>query len=754
MLKKLFAVMLALVMIISIVPLSITSSAGVRRVCCGLDDEGNEAVFYEYDTETHVLNIFCTTSGIGTMDIVEYGWDVTYTLPENIETVIIGNGVSNVAFSAFMDNTSIKNVVLGDSVTLVDNTAFYGCTNLESVQLGNNIQEIKDGAFGNCSSLEEIVLPDSLVKVGNNVFKDCTNLQSITFPDSVTIMGGNVCNGCTSLTTADLGDGITVVPNYSFQGCTALSSVSFGENLNGIGMYAFQGCTSLQNITLPQNLTSIERYAFGGCTSFQSVIIPDSVVLTRENGYIFRGCTNLINVAVGSGIGCIPFGTFKECSAFSKIYFHGTAEEWAAVNKEADLPNVTVIFADGNCDHEYELTETVAPTCYAEGYEEYTCSLCGDTYRKTLPITHNFGEYTVTIKPTCVEPGWKVRYCSICGKADYAEIAELGYYDNTGHIPGPYQVIKNPTVHSPGAEAIYCTRCETYYNQRAIPKLNPDLVISISLSSSKEVLLVGETSAISATVTPENTENKNVIWTSSDTSVAEVDNGIITAIAPGAAVIIAETEDGGYKDFCLVQVFSVNAQNGAQIDSADGFIYGLAPKLDSVADYLGLDDESVSLSYSSDVIGTGTKVYVKQGSTLISEYQVVIFGDVNGDGIYDGQDAFIVNCLANGALTREQVGEAKYLAADCNHDGEVNASDVLILEQAGLLLANVDQSKDDYIETDAYAEYLDLIDQTPTIDETPEAPTEPEAPSQPSLFEKIVEFIRNIINFIRSIIVK
>ena len=99
-------------------------------------------------------------------------------------------------------------------------------------------------------------------------------------------------------------------------------------------------------------------------------------------------------------------------------------------------------------------------------------------------------------------------------------------------------------------------------------------------------------------------------------------------------------------------------------------------------------------------------------------------------------------------LDRDQVGEAKYLAADCNHDGEVNASDVAILEQAGLLLANVDQSQDDYMETDAYEEYLDLIDQNPNAEEAAEEP------AQPSFIQRVIEIIKRIITFIKSIIIK
>lgn len=63
---------------------------------------------------------------------------------------------------------------------------------------------------------------------------------------------------------------------------------------------------------------------------------------------------------------------------------------------------------------------------------------------------------------------------------------------------------------------------------------------SITLSEQRAELKVGETVSITATVLPENTTDKKVIWTSSDESIATVDgNGIITAVAVGNATITA-----------------------------------------------------------------------------------------------------------------------------------------------------------------------------------------------------------------------
>jgi len=68
---------------------------------------------------------------------------------------------------------------------------------------------------------------------------------------------------------------------------------------------------------------------------------------------------------------------------------------------------------------------------------------------------------------------------------------------------------------------------------------------SIALSSTKSDMTVGETLQLTATVLPNNTTDKNLRWTSTNTEIASVsESGLVSALKEGNAQIIASTTDG------------------------------------------------------------------------------------------------------------------------------------------------------------------------------------------------------------------
>ena len=282
-------------------------------------------------------------------------------------------------------------------------------------------------------------------------------------------------------------------------------------------------------------------------------------------------------------------------------------------------------------------------------------------------------------------------------------------------------------------------------------------VTGVTLDSNKEVLLIGDTVTLATTVLPDTAENKAVNWSSLDSDIATVSaDGVVTAKSAGSTVITAETADGGYKGFCLIRVAGITPilNTTAAVDYDNGIISGIAPMLDNLDSFVETSEDSLTLAYSTETIGTGTIVNVVRNGEVIDAYTAVLFGDVNNDGIYDGTDAIIVNCLANGLLSREQVGEAVYMAADCNHDAVIDSLDIELLQQAGVLLASVDQSKSEaeLMTSSAYVEYLNLIDQT-VEDEQPTPEIEPARP-EPLIF-RIVNAIAlifwSVVNFFANL---
>lgn len=77
---------------------------------------------------------------------------------------------------------------------------------------------------------------------------------------------------------------------------------------------------------------------------------------------------------------------------------------------------------------------------------------------------------------------------------------------------------------------------------------------SISISSSSLNVTIGYNAQLSASIEPSNTTDKSVRWTSSNNSVASVDNGVITGKSEGDADITASTANGKAAT-CRVHVY-------------------------------------------------------------------------------------------------------------------------------------------------------------------------------------------------------
>ena len=85
-------------------------------------------------------------------------------------------------------------------------------------------------------------------------------------------------------------------------------------------------------------------------------------------------------------------------------------------------------------------------------------------------------------------------------------------------------------------------------------------VTGVSLDESSITLDVGGNQTLTATVTPEDATNKKVRWSSDNEAVATVsEDGVVTAVAGGTAVITATTHDGFFTASCTVTVNAPDA---------------------------------------------------------------------------------------------------------------------------------------------------------------------------------------------------
>lgn len=79
----------------------------------------------------------------------------------------------------------------------------------------------------------------------------------------------------------------------------------------------------------------------------------------------------------------------------------------------------------------------------------------------------------------------------------------------------------------------------------------------VTLNANQVELVLGQDQSfkLEATISPLTAPNRKLIWSSSNWSVAEVnDKGVVTPKSVGEAVVTVKTDDGGYTDECMVIV--------------------------------------------------------------------------------------------------------------------------------------------------------------------------------------------------------
>lgn len=664
-------------------------------------------------------------------------------IPKSLEEAGVwgfsGSGLTSVTFEAGTDKVvsclfhgaeKLENVTLLDTMTAIGDRAFEKCASLKEIRLPNKLTAIGYQAFENCAALESITIPDTVTKIGWNAFDGCTSLASVKLSEKLKTIPSNAFQGCSSLASIKLpqnlndictdafsGSGLesvtipascTTIDNYAFAKCKNLATVTFEQGVKKIGSYCFKGCTALENITIPDTVESIGSYAFYDCDTLRKVVIPNSV--TNMGSYIFANCEKLSDVKLGTGLTAIPQYAFYECPALKSIsipYRITTIGTKAFANctglAEITIPqSVTSISSDAFSYPKnmtiYGVSGSTAETFANDkgiNFVAKSISATNVSLNKT-ELTLKKGE-TATLVASIMPENFTD---TISWRSTDTKVATV---TDAGLVKGVAVGTAKIKVTVGGASAL-CT----------VNVIQP--VTSISLNKTSLTMDALNTYQLTATAYPTTAVSRDIAWSSSDSSIASVDEkGLVTAHKKGTATIKATAKDGSnISNSCKVTV----SNNGYEVSKVSEFesshpysnncsdiwVYTVkgATYLDLVFDAKTNIEEDFDFLYIYDANGsligkyTGTGLAGKrvrvQGDTakikLISDgagntwgFKVTdvktdaaeggIKGDINGDGSITAADMQrLYNHLNGTALLKDAS------IADLNEDGSVTAADM------------------------------------------------------------------------------
>ena len=154
----------------------------------------------------------------------------------------------------------------------------------------------------------------------------------------------------------------------------------------------------------------------------------------------------------------------------------------------------------------------------------------------------------------------------------------------------------------------------------------PDVpVTGVSLDRTSASLNVGGTVTLTATVSPSDATNKDVTWSSSNPSVATVENGVVTAVGDGTATITVTTVDGSYTATCEVTVTEDTIEvTGVTLDKSEMTLYtdGRTGELNATVSPSNATNKNVTWKSSDPSVATvdenGVVAPVSAGTATIT----------------------------------------------------------------------------------------------------------------------------------------
>lgn len=222
-------------------------------------------------------------------------------------------------------------------------------------------------------------------------------------------------------------------------------------------------------------------------------------------------------------------------------------------------------------------------------------------------------------------------------------------------------------------------------------------VTGISIDQTEIYMPVGDNFKINAYIEPEDANNPNIIYKSDNKDIATIDeSGIITALKEGETIISAISEENELiKSRCnLIAVrkmedSEIHFDSSLNLDSLE--ISGIKYDENTVADIkqkittdleLEIVNSQNQVLSETDIVGTGTKILVKENGNILRVYNIIIYGDVNGDGKINSVDLLV---LQRHILEIEEINGVYKKAGNVRKDGKKPTSVDLLLIQRHIL---------------------------------------------------------------------
>ena len=500
-----------------------------------------------------------------------HGWmNVTsFTMSEGITTIEKGAfekypNLTTINFPSTLKDYTGRYMPALSKMTMPDNSSYF--TLKDGVLYNKNMTKLVQYP-GNMPG-DTYTIPSSVTTIGDSSLSGVQNLTNFNIPGTVQIIEDNAINMSPGIVNATVDNGVKTIQLGNFAYCDGLESLTINSPCT-LGQGAISSCKNLKKITLGADIQVISIEVFSDLVSMEEYIVKDNCTVWSSNdGVLYKG--NLLVAYPACKVGdtyIVPENT----TSVMQYSFHLIKNLKTIIINPNDylisgcvvdpvnpvdiyLRDTRTVNYDQNCtvfslpqgSHIYVANQKIADTLLSEPRLVSGNSGAGFVEVKTIPAT----AIELTSSDNTLEKG----------KTSQAKATLTPYYSNetvawssSDDTIAKVDANGNITAVAKGTATITATAS----GQTATTKVTvtePEVPLKgISLNKASTSLKKGGSDTLSVSYNPDNTtESKSVTWSSSDSKIATISDGKITAIAPGTAVITAKV--GNHMATCKVTV--------------------------------------------------------------------------------------------------------------------------------------------------------------------------------------------------------